>query len=62
MNKTDPDTMRVVLNAEYRMREDLIERAATYGLTPDEVQRAMTIDRNWKADGDGVTDLQESKA
>jgi hypothetical protein len=48
MSQTDPEIMRVIQEVEDQTREKLIERAATEGLTPAEVQRAMTVERHWK--------------
>lgn len=50
MNCDDPDLIAVVQLAEERMRQALIDRAAVEGLTPAEIQRAITIESNRQAD------------
>lgn len=50
MNPNDQDLMAMVQLAEERTRQALIERAAVEGLTPAEIQRAVTIESNRRAD------------
>lgn len=52
MPRTEPraDILAVVQAAELEIREQLIEKAATIGLTPDEARRAATLEHNWRAD------------
>jgi hypothetical protein len=52
MKRQDPHLLNLVRQVEDRSRAALIERAAKEGLTPNEVQRAMEIERNWRRDRD----------
>lgn len=59
MRPTDLAALRVVQMVEGWEREKLIERAATVGLTPQEIEKSMTIERNWKKDQEADVDLLE---
>lgn len=48
--------------AEERIRLELIERAASEGLTPDEIQFAMAIERNRRADQEAEAIRREGGA
>lgn len=59
MRPTDYAALRVVQMVERMEHEKLIERAATVGLTPQEIEKSMTIEHNWKNDQDADDDLLE---
>jgi len=50
MNEREQDRYAVIQLAEERLRLELIERAAVDGLTPIEIQSALNIERNRRAD------------
>ncbi|MBU3654275.1 MAG: hypothetical protein FGM44_14455 [Limnohabitans sp.] len=59
MRQTDLAALRVVQMVERIEHEKLIERAATVGLTPQEIEKSMNIERNWKNDQETDADLLE---
>lgn len=66
MQKTEPqdqaDILAAVRDAERDMREQLIEKAATIGLTPDEARSAARLERNWRLDLEAWVKDQEARA
>lgn len=50
MTNQDRDLYALVQLAEERLRLELIERAAVDGLTPAEIQSAINIESNRRAD------------
>ena len=58
MRPTDPVMLRVFQTVENQVREELIERAAAQGLTPREIEQAVALERNWRADRDAQDEGQ----
>jgi hypothetical protein len=56
----DPDILRAVRQVEADTRDRLIELAATECLTPAEIERARSIESNWKADQDEEAERLEA--
>jgi len=50
MSTNESDLLPLVQLAEERLRRELIERAAVEGLTPAEIQRAVSLESNRRAD------------
>jgi hypothetical protein len=59
MNEHDHEVLALAQLAEERLRQRLIERAASEGLTPDEIARAVTLESNRRADREAEATRRE---
>ena len=59
MSQQDPEAYALLMFSLERNRQRLIERAATEGLTPEEVQFAETIEGYFKRDREDLADKRE---
>lgn len=59
MPRTEPVDLVAVLKDQQELRAQLIEKAATIGLTPEEAQQAATIESDWNTVLEKWTDHQE---
>lgn len=62
MSTNESDLLPLVQLAEERLRQELIERAAVEGLTPAEIQRAVSLESNRRADREADATQRERES